>query len=410
MSRHRDVRNLDLEEEFYDDDDGALYDEMQDISEEDQERLNNSLRAVRKELGPNTSIEDQEIKETLWYYYFDEAATIAYLAKTHKLKPKNNQEHLLESARHRPGNPPLARTQHSPQQPAADPKRKIPSLAGLAARTTAAPSSLASLRSSGGSSLKALVTPASSTTSRSGGLSRLSLGSLSSTRPAGSKAAETGPDATEAGSAKATSVVGKALAALKTRVPSPAVKSNSTGTRQNGGIGSLQNISLSQLSSRSEAQKGLSAATKPLLSGLAGQKTVNAATEPGLIAKPVSAKPAVVATVQNAQPSSLASFILNGNSNRQAGPSSGIRTAVVEGIKQEISQILFGIADSADGTKKSKGSDKQSKSQLARDLTFIRQLVVDDCADKSVKPFAFDTPSPDDRVLAAQSRAVGASF
>ncbi|KAJ2233427.1 hypothetical protein IWW45_004180, partial [Coemansia sp. RSA 485] len=249
-----------------------------------------------------------------------------------------------------------------------------------------------------------------STTSRSGGLSRLSLGSLSSTRPAGSKAAETGPDATEAGSAKATSVVGKALAALKTRVPSPAVKSNSTGTRQNGGIGSLQNISLSQLSSRSEAQKGLSAATKPLLSGLAGQKTVNAATEPGLIAKPVSAKPAVVATVQNAQPSSLASFILNGNSNRQAGPSSGIRTAVVEGIKQEISQILFGIADSADGTKKSKGSDKQSKSQLARDLTFIRQLVVDDCADKSVKPFAFDTPSPDDRVLAAQSRAVGASF
>ncbi|KAJ2854700.1 hypothetical protein FB639_006329, partial [Coemansia asiatica] len=63
---------------FYDED-GALYDEMQDISEEDQERLSTCLKAVRKELGPNTGIDDQEIKESLWYYYFDQAATIAYL-------------------------------------------------------------------------------------------------------------------------------------------------------------------------------------------------------------------------------------------------------------------------------------------------------------------------------------------
>ncbi|KAJ2780091.1 hypothetical protein GGI15_003666, partial [Coemansia interrupta] len=79
MSRHRAIRNLDLEEEFYDEDDGAIYDEMQDISEDDQLKLNKGVKAVKSALGPNTGIDDKEIKESLWYYYFDEAATIGYL-------------------------------------------------------------------------------------------------------------------------------------------------------------------------------------------------------------------------------------------------------------------------------------------------------------------------------------------
>ncbi|KAJ2759175.1 hypothetical protein H4S06_002354, partial [Coemansia sp. BCRC 34490] len=79
MSRHRAIRNLDLEEEFYDEDDGYNYDEIGDISEDDQLKLLSGMESVKKTLGPDANISDQEIKESLWYYYFDEAATVAWL-------------------------------------------------------------------------------------------------------------------------------------------------------------------------------------------------------------------------------------------------------------------------------------------------------------------------------------------
>ncbi|KAJ2520256.1 hypothetical protein GGI11_002336 [Coemansia sp. RSA 2049] len=79
MSRHRAIRNLDLEEEFYDEDDGYNYDEIGDISEDDQLKLLSGMESVKKTLGPDANISDQEIKGSLWYYYFDEAATVAWL-------------------------------------------------------------------------------------------------------------------------------------------------------------------------------------------------------------------------------------------------------------------------------------------------------------------------------------------
>ncbi|KAJ1891131.1 hypothetical protein GGI16_005117, partial [Coemansia sp. S142-1] len=80
MSRHRAVRNLNLEEELYDEeDDGAIYDELQDVSEDDQARLIKGVEAVKFAIGSDTGIEDREIKESLWYYFFDEEATIAWL-------------------------------------------------------------------------------------------------------------------------------------------------------------------------------------------------------------------------------------------------------------------------------------------------------------------------------------------
>ncbi|KAJ2505906.1 hypothetical protein GGI11_006839, partial [Coemansia sp. RSA 2049] len=39
------------------------------------------MESVKKTLGPDANISDQEIKESLWYYYFDEAATVAWLRR-----------------------------------------------------------------------------------------------------------------------------------------------------------------------------------------------------------------------------------------------------------------------------------------------------------------------------------------
>ncbi|KAJ1950148.1 hypothetical protein EC988_004494 [Linderina pennispora] len=71
MSRHRAVRNLDLDDELYDDFGESTYDELQDISEEDEARLLEGVEAVKGVIGRSTGISDQEIKETLYYYYFD---------------------------------------------------------------------------------------------------------------------------------------------------------------------------------------------------------------------------------------------------------------------------------------------------------------------------------------------------
>ncbi|KAJ2437302.1 hypothetical protein IWW46_005389, partial [Coemansia sp. RSA 2440] len=68
------------------------------------------IESVKKAIGSGTGISDQEIKESLWYYYFDEDATVAWLKKTHKLNPKGvdyeHEEQTLINARHRPGTQP----------------------------------------------------------------------------------------------------------------------------------------------------------------------------------------------------------------------------------------------------------------------------------------------------------------
>ncbi|KAJ2483060.1 hypothetical protein EV174_003042 [Coemansia sp. RSA 2320] len=57
MSRHRAIRNLNLEEA----------------------KLLKGIEVVKGAIGSDTGIEDKEIKESLWYYYFDTDATVAWL-------------------------------------------------------------------------------------------------------------------------------------------------------------------------------------------------------------------------------------------------------------------------------------------------------------------------------------------
>lgn len=42
-------------------------------------QLVSGLTAVQSVLGPSSGITEKEIKDSLWYYYFDTEKTIAYL-------------------------------------------------------------------------------------------------------------------------------------------------------------------------------------------------------------------------------------------------------------------------------------------------------------------------------------------
>ncbi|KAJ1893332.1 hypothetical protein LPJ66_005823 [Kickxella alabastrina] len=356
MSRHRAVRNLDLEEEFYDEEDGAAYDELQDLTDEEQIKLQKGLKAVKDTLGPNTGIEDQDIKESLWYYYFDEAATIAWLRSSA----------LLLNARHRPGNHPAQKRQ-KPQTSitkALTPPT-LSRLAGLAKNKPAGLGSLSSL-SSTGSSLRSLA----SVSSGSNGLSKLSLGSLSSIRTSS-------PSATaESTTANSPSVVGKALAALKTRPIQPA----SLGKLS---IGGLQGLSLSQLASSPGLQAG-QPTSKPVLKNFVGRQ-LPALKSMALPASRAGTQDlAADSPVASAQPSLLANFILNGvapnssnsdtcESTTAAVAASQASLAVVDGLKREIQELLGQIPQSSSNSSKTL---QLSKHQIpAGHPSLIRMLV-----------------------------------
>ncbi|KAJ2675454.1 hypothetical protein GGI25_003961 [Coemansia spiralis] len=402
MSRHRAIRNLDLNEEFYDDDDGAVYDEMDDLSEQDQLKLLSGIEAVKKAIGSNTGISEQEIKESLWYYYFDEASTIAWLQKTHKLKPKSGQharnDELLKNARHRPGNPPAQQSTKS-----ADAAHNA---------SSAAPGT--------GSSLLSLKSLAST-----GGLSSLSrkpLGLNNSMK-------------TQTGS---TSVVGKALAALKTTTPLPinsAVvekhsKPNLLGY-QGGGAGGL---SLPQLAARSAANT----TRTPVLRNFSGRQTPtpkSTTPEPKTLEEDASTSAALsqqmhrkaglsaadimqpsVATLY-AQPSSLARFILDNIAPTAAYESKAASLAIKDEFKRDIQELLEankrirkvdvakllgeGVGGAmAEYDRRLRNGHRPN--YIAGDVSFLNILAGKSSSDTTMRHFSFDTPSPDDKVLTAQ--------
>ena len=83
MSRHKNIRGLNLDDELndYDGDDG-YYDEEpaeQQMSPADKARMANALRQTKNIIGEVPSLTDQKIEETLWYYYFDVERTVGYL-------------------------------------------------------------------------------------------------------------------------------------------------------------------------------------------------------------------------------------------------------------------------------------------------------------------------------------------
>ncbi|KAJ2859008.1 hypothetical protein GGI22_003123, partial [Coemansia erecta] len=303
---------------FYDEDDGYGYDdEMGDLSEEDQLKLLSGIESVKTALGPNTGIGDKEIKESLWYYYFDEAATVAWL-----------RSNLAKSGQ-------------------------------------------------GGLSLLSRKPPG--------------LGSLQ------------GP----------TSVVGKALAALKAK---PAT-SSPTDSHSTPGLSVRQGLSLSQLAVRPSTApvlKNFSGRQLPAPKGILLDSTLsNPSQQPSRRAglDMSSHKQPPVATLY-APPSSLARFILDGIT-AVSTPSDPEETraasiSVAQRLTSEIARLIDANKQTHIAGAAALNADRSTHERpchsanfIAQDVSFLNVLT----AASGAQRFAFDTPSPDDRVLAAQRMA-----
>ncbi|GJE84936.1 hypothetical protein PsYK624_010120 [Phanerochaete sordida] len=79
MSRHRDVRNMNIEDEL---DDDAISDGGEaDLPPEEYEQLMNGLDEIRATLGSAeaSGFTDDFIKETLYHYYYDVDQAVDYL-------------------------------------------------------------------------------------------------------------------------------------------------------------------------------------------------------------------------------------------------------------------------------------------------------------------------------------------
>ncbi|KAG6866503.1 hypothetical protein C0991_003047 [Blastosporella zonata] len=77
MSRHRHIRNLNIEDEL---DDDALSDGGEEITDEHRAQLLHGLEEVRDVLGDErvSGLSDQDIKDTLWEFFFDLEKTIEW--------------------------------------------------------------------------------------------------------------------------------------------------------------------------------------------------------------------------------------------------------------------------------------------------------------------------------------------
>ena len=102
MSRHKLVKNLDLDEELDDFNGETESDYGEEISIEDKgmsprppsecqpsdhyaailEHLRQGTAQVRDVLGSQVSITDKEIQDSLWHYYYDVDKTVDYLLST----------------------------------------------------------------------------------------------------------------------------------------------------------------------------------------------------------------------------------------------------------------------------------------------------------------------------------------
>ncbi|EPB86051.1 hypothetical protein HMPREF1544_07127 [Mucor circinelloides 1006PhL] len=104
MSRHRAVRNLDIDDILDEDEYESEYDENQldeaDISNEDLDKLEDGLAYVYSVIGEDTILTATEIKEALWYYYFDREETINWaLEKIAKEKALEEKKKAKEEAK-----------------------------------------------------------------------------------------------------------------------------------------------------------------------------------------------------------------------------------------------------------------------------------------------------------------------
>lgn len=86
MSRHRAVRNLNLDDELAEDDDFDVQDvnPYDDISEDDRAQLEDALAQLIEVLGQpgnSSGFTEREMKDTLWDAYFDVDQSVATLVE-----------------------------------------------------------------------------------------------------------------------------------------------------------------------------------------------------------------------------------------------------------------------------------------------------------------------------------------
>ena len=84
MSRHKLIKNLDLDDELDDYDGGEDYDadpNAEELSAEDKENMAVGTIAVRAELPEGSDITEKQIHEALWHYYYNIEKTVGYLMK-----------------------------------------------------------------------------------------------------------------------------------------------------------------------------------------------------------------------------------------------------------------------------------------------------------------------------------------
>ncbi|RKF57658.1 HBS1-like protein [Erysiphe neolycopersici] len=101
MSRHKFIKNLNLDDELDDYDGGEDYDyssQCEGLSEEDHEKLAITTIAVRARLPLSLGhIEDDQIHDSLWHTYYDVDKTVAYLVKVFALEvSKSNKDFAVK--------------------------------------------------------------------------------------------------------------------------------------------------------------------------------------------------------------------------------------------------------------------------------------------------------------------------
>ncbi|KAI7888654.1 uncharacterized protein EV154DRAFT_566141 [Mucor mucedo] len=104
MSRHRAVRNLDIddildEEEYESEYDENTIDETE-MSNEDLDKLDDGLAYIHSIIGEDSFLTAKEIKEALWYYFFDKEETLEWaLDKIEKQKAIEDKKKAKEQAK-----------------------------------------------------------------------------------------------------------------------------------------------------------------------------------------------------------------------------------------------------------------------------------------------------------------------
>ncbi|KAL9546519.1 hypothetical protein MBANPS3_006616 [Mucor bainieri] len=371
MSRHRAVRNLDIDDILDEDEYESEYDENQldetEMSNEDLDKLEDGLAYVYSVIGEDTMLTASEIKEALWYYYFDREETINWaLVSTEKIakekaleeKKKAKEEakkgaffFFLSFTFHLTHQKMLILTASYMSEPN-NSKKAMPSLSSLSnSRQSAAPAnSLAQLRQN-------MQKPATSS------LASLASSAAEGKRPVSSLQALAQRSTTGAKTPPS-------LASLATKSPS----STTTEKPLN---------SLAHLASRQPASKPTTIVGKSALSSLASRSPA--------APKPASLKPVPVAVAV-----------------APATPASNVdtsKTTVEESSSDEEEEEA--VYDNPLCAKPSAAAQFLFKPQ--QPLQFDAQSVFQHALKKptSIHVFDFDQPSPDDIVIAAQNQRGG---